>query len=133
MSNSIDSYLSTHASALSLRAQRAGLLASNLANADTPNYKARDFNFSDALRTQLSSGTGPGLKATHKGHIATPTDQVAATDLQYRVPQEPSLDGNTVDTDVEQAAFAENSIRYQASLEFLGKRIAGLIRTLRSE
>ena len=132
MSNSIDSHLSTHASALSLRAQRAGLLASNLANADTPNYKARDFNFTDALRAQLNT-TGTGLKATHKSHIATTPGQVATTDLLYRVPQEPSLDGNTVDTDVEQAEFAQNSIRYQASLEFLGRKISGLIRTLRSE
>ncbi|MDO6460413.1 flagellar basal body rod protein FlgB [Granulosicoccaceae sp. 1_MG-2023] len=132
MSNSIDSYLSTNASALQLRAQRASLLASNLANADTPNYKARDFDFSEALRTQLSNA-GSTLEVTNPGHIAAPAGQIAASDLLYRVPQEPSLDGNTVDTDVEQAEFAENAVRYQASLEFLGKRISGLIRTLRSE
>ncbi len=129
--NTIDDHMSTHASALLLRAQRTRLLANNMANADTPNYKARDFDFSAALRLQLSDQQAR-LNTTHSSHI--PLSQLSSlARLQYRIPQEPSLDGNTVDSDVEQARFAENAVRYQASLHFLNKKITGLISALRGE
>ena len=131
MTGKIDNYLGLHATALKLRAQRARLLANNLANADTPNFKARDFDFRSALQ-QATQEKAQQPDVTHAAHIPL-TGNPAARALQYRIPTQPSLDGNTVDTEVEQAKFADNAIRYQASLQFLSSRISGLIRTLRSE
>lgn len=137
----IDDFLSVHANALKLRSQRTHLLASNIANADTPNYKARDLAFAEVLRdvggpehskqTKLAL-TGQNLQTTHHRHLNIRNTGQDARVL-YRQPQEASLDGNTVDKDLEQARFAENTIRYQASLEFLKSRVSGLIRALRSE
>ncbi|MCB1756329.1 MAG: flagellar basal body rod protein FlgB [Gammaproteobacteria bacterium] len=132
MSNIIDDYLGTHATALTLRAQRASLLANNVANADTPNYKARDIDFGATLQQQLSAQTS-GLQTTHAAHIDTSQSGLSGTAIKYRVPQQASLDGNTVDSDVENGKFAENAVRYQASLEFLGSRISGLINILKGE
>jgi len=131
MTINIDNYLGLHSTALNLRSQRAKLLANNLANADTPNYKARDIDFRSSLqKARQNHGAQPGK--THAAHIPL-TANAGAHALQYRVPTQPSLDGNTVDTQVEQGKFTDNAIRYQASLQFLNKRITGLIRTLRSE
>jgi flagellar basal-body rod protein FlgB len=110
MALNLDSYLGVHAQALTLEAQRTELLAANLANADTPNYKARDIDFKAAL------AAASGAEAT-----------TAASNVKYRVPMAPSLDGNTVDTQLEQAAFAENSVRYQATLTFLNARLKELM------
>jgi len=112
-----------YAQALKMRAMRNELLSSNIANADTPGYKARDVDFTDALRTARGGGialatTRPG----HQGSAATPS----AADVKYRVPMQPTLDGNTVETDVEQAAYAENAIHYRASLRFLDGSVKSL-------
>lgn len=122
-----------HAQALNLRAQRTELLAANLANADTPGYKSRDVDFRSVLGAQHAGG-GVDLARTHAGHSAP--GGVGGFDdvtLKYRIPQQPSLDGNTVDEQVEKSEFAANAVRYMASLQFLEKRVAGLIRTLREE
>ncbi len=143
----IDDYLSTHANALKLRSQRTKVLASNIANADTPNYKARDMAFAEVLRdvggqqrfssTRLAlkgmQGSTGGLSVTNSRHLATRQSASTSVPLMYRQPQEAALDGNTVDKDLEQARFAENNVRYQASLEFIKSRVSGLIRALRSE
>lgn len=111
--------------ALQARALRNEVLSSNIANADTPNYKARDVDFSTALRdvqgglalqrtSEMHRGIGGGVNESHSA-------------VKYRIPTQPTLDGNTVETDVEQAAFAENALMYRASLSFLN----GQIRTLR--
>jgi flagellar basal-body rod protein FlgB len=110
-----------HERALLLRSDRVGVLAANLANIDTPNYKARDMDFG-AVLSGVEQG-GLALEATHAGHIALDTSSVADAQLKYRVPYQASLDGNTVEAPVEQAAFAENSIRYQASLMFINRQI----------
>jgi flagellar basal-body rod protein FlgB len=113
-----------HEQALLLRGQRVGVLAANLANADTPNYKARDFDFDAAL-----SGTDAAplpLSATQSAHLSCVEDAGLGADLKYRNPYQASLDGNTVEMPLEQAAFAENSVRYQASLAFINQTIAGL-------
>ncbi|MGL6071429.1 flagellar basal body rod protein FlgB [Craterilacuibacter sp.] len=115
---------------LNLRAYRAEVLASNLANDDTPNYKAVDFDFGKALSGAQSQQQGAGLAMarTSAGHL----DGVAATaadgkpELGYRHSVQPSLDGNSVDMDVERAAFTDNSLRYQSTLTFLNRRITGL-------
>ncbi len=143
----IDNYLDTHANSIRLRAQRTKVLASNIANADTPNYKARDMAFAEVLRDAsspgqlstrkltLSSSQGgtSGMSMTNGRHIDGRQSAVTSAPLLYRQPQEASLDGNTVDKDMEQARFAENTIRYQASLEFIKNRVSGLVRALRSE
>jgi flagellar basal-body rod protein FlgB len=102
------------------------VLAANLANADTPNYKARDLDFAGVLDAQ--GGTAPlTLAATRGMHIAAGTEFAGGAELKYRVPFQPALDGNTVEGPVEQAAFAENAVRYQASLMFINRRIESLM------
>jgi flagellar basal-body rod protein FlgB len=104
----VDAYLGVHAAALKVRGQRTELLAKNLANADTPGYKAQDVDFRSALARTGKSAEAPAQ-------------------LKYRVPLAPSLDGNTVDVQLEQAAFAENAVRFQATLSFLSARFRGLM------
>jgi flagellar basal-body rod protein FlgB len=142
MALSLDSYLGVHTQALTLEAQRTEVLAANLANADTPNYKARDIDFKAALAAagnggaaggSAGIGTGAGtlaMTATQPGHLgasADASDAALGANLKYRVPMAPALDGNTVDTQLEQAAFAENSVRYQATLTFLNARLKELM------
>ncbi len=128
MPTKLDSYLGVHATALKLRSQRTEVLAANLANADTPNYRARDIDFKSALAQANGSGGGVHLATTKAGHIPTSSvNGTAAPELKYRVPLAPALDGNTVDTQLEQAAFAENSVRYQATLQFLSSKFRGLM------
>ncbi|MDJ0813875.1 MAG: flagellar basal body rod protein FlgB [Woeseiaceae bacterium] len=114
-----------HETALKFRAQRNQLLSSNIANADTPNYKARDIQFSTALKDAQQGGIG--LQRTSDLHIQSWSTARNGAEAMYRVPVQPALDGNTVETDVEQAAFAENALKYRASLAFLD----GKLRTLR--
>lgn len=126
----LDAYLGVHAAALKVRSQRTELLAANLANADTPGYRARDIDFRAALAA--AEGSNPGsavqLATTRSGHIgSTPGNGTSSAELKYRVPLAPSLDGNTVDAQLEQAAFAENTVRYQATLSFLSSKFRGLM------
>ena len=111
-----------HEQALLLQGQRVGILATNLANVDTPNYKARDIDFS-AVLAHTDAAPMP-LTVTDGAHIALGDPFTPAADLKYRNPFQASLDGNTVEMPVEQAAFAENNVRYQASLNFINLRIA---------
>lgn len=119
--------LSQHENALKFRALRNQVLSANIANADTPGYKARDLDFNRALGS--ATGKAVRLIGTSDRHIANAgvPARMTSEQLQYRVPMQPTLDGNTVETDVEQAAFAENALMYRASLAFLD----GKIRTLR--
>jgi len=131
----LDSYLGIHQDALKVQSRRLEVLADNLANVDTPNYKARDIDFraalaqaTDARNAIQGSAGGVALATTDKGHIQGDllgggTDAV----LKYRVPLAPSLDGNTVDAQQEQAAFAESSVHYQATLTFLSMRMKSLL------
>jgi len=119
----MDSVLGVHGSALALRAQRTEVLAANLANADTPGFKARDLDFSDVLgRTQ---GTSMTLKTSRPQHVGGGVGK-ATDSLAYRNPFQPSMDGNTVEAEAEMARFAENAVGYQASLMFVTGRIRGL-------
>jgi flagellar basal-body rod protein FlgB len=114
-----------HEQALLLHGQRLGVLATNLANADTPGYKARDIDFS-AVLSQTEGETQLPLQATDAAHLTFNDGELPAGELKYRNPYQASLDGNTVEMPVEQAAFAENNVRYQASLNFINLRIAEL-------
>ncbi|MER0170229.1 MAG: flagellar basal body rod protein FlgB [Nitrosomonas sp.] len=115
-----DKELNLYHQALNLRAARQELLASNVANADTPNFKARDIDFSSVLREKLSLTTNTtqvGLITTSSGHISTdPAGILGGDNLLYRVPLQPSADGNTVDMNMERTQFADNSIKYDVIL-----------------
>ena len=125
---SLDDHLGVHAAALKLRARRTELLAANLANADTPGYRARDIDFKSALAAAGGGASGVHLATTQRGHIgATGVNGTGSPELKYRVPLAPSLDGNTVDAQLEQAAFARNTVSYQATLSFLGAKFRGLM------
>ena len=110
----VDPLFGIHGTALSVRAQRLTMLASNIANAATPNYKARDLDFQSALGL-AESGSDP------------------AAAVRYRVPVQPSLDGNTVELPTEQTAFAENAVQYRTTLAFLEGRVATITRALKGE
>ena len=125
MSISLDKAFGLPALALKLRAERTQFLASNIANADTPNYKARDLDFNDALRRARSGSRT--LRTTDARHIEPQDPGVGKSTVKYHVPANPSLDGNTVELDREQARFAQNTLEYQAALQFLGGRIQNLL------
>ncbi|HET7313504.1 flagellar basal body rod protein FlgB [Salinisphaera sp.] len=130
--------LNFYSQALNLRAERQKVLASNIANSDTPGYKARDFDFASALHaavdgqhaaTQGGLQGGLPLATTEPGHIAGrgPASPAAGgIDLAYRNPMQPSLDGNTVDMNVERVQFMDNAVHYRADLQILGSQIKGL-------
>ena len=130
---SFERAFSLHDDALLLRGRRAAVLASNIANADTPGYKARDFDFGAMLAAAgHRQDSTVRLAATHRGHIAA-SPHGAAVDLKYRNPLHPSLDGNSVDAHVEQAKFAENALLMQTSFTFLNGKISGLMKALKGE
>ncbi|AHF03659.1 flagellar basal body rod protein FlgB [Marichromatium purpuratum 984] len=134
MSLSLDKALGIQPAAVQVRAQRLELLASNLANADTPNYKAQDIDFRSALATQVERDDLLRLEQTQQGHLPLPrADLDSAMAPLYRIPSQPALDGNTVDPQFERAAFAENAMQFQSSLEFLNRRVSGIRSALRKE
>lgn len=113
-----ESIFGIHGTALELRSQRMGLLASNIANAATPGYKARDLDFASALKARLEGKDD---------------DQAVQAATRYRIPVLPSLDGNTVEMSTEQTAFAENAVAYSATLSFVRGRIESLTRALKGD
>ncbi len=130
-----DKALGSHEKVLLFQSRRTAILASNIANADTPGYKARDIDFSQTLKQENSDTvSSTSLRTTHPSHIGSATsDTFSGVEMKYRTPSQPTLDGNTVELQKEQAAFAENSIRYQATLKFLGGRFKGLRAAIRGE
>jgi len=126
--------LDFQATALSLHAERAKVLASNIANADTPNYQAKDFDFNQALAlatAQSQSAAAP--VRTNPAHLASAGGTAPAPVLQYRQPLQAALDGNSVDLDTERAAFAENSVRYEATLRFLNNQIKTMLSAINGQ
>ena len=132
MSINFDSALGIHADALRVRSQRAELLASNLANTDTPNYKARDIDFQSAMK-MAESGQSSSMQTTNSKHIQSSGGQFSSPAVQFRTTMQDSLDGNTVDEQIEQAQFMQNSVQYQASLNFLGGKFKSLLTAIRGE
>ncbi len=132
MAISFESALGIHESAFKLRAQRAELLADNMANVDTPNYKAKDLDFKQALAAQGSDQSRFSMEATHAGHLPAITD-TGHPDAKYRTPQQPSIDGNTVEEHIEHAAYMKNALDFQASFQFLNGKFKGLTSALRGE
>ncbi|MFT0531535.1 flagellar basal body rod protein FlgB [Castellaniella hirudinis] len=119
--------------ALALRQQRQEILATNIANADTPNYKARDIDFSTALRQATGADRGvprlpdTSLTLTSARHIPAQAHSGGPAQERYRMPLQPSLDGNTVEMDVERIQFADNTAKYQAGIQVLNGRIKSLL------
>lgn len=128
MAISFDNAFGIHEQALKARTQRAEVIANNLANADTPHFKARDIDFKQMLQQEQQMR----LNTTRSGHISTSDSSSMATEL-YRVPTQASLDGNTVETEQEMARFAKNNMDFQASFTFMNGRIRGLMNALRGE
>lgn len=135
MSLSLDKAFGVLPSAVLIKARRAELLASNLANVDTPNYKSRDFHFTEVLAEVEGMDNRMKLTTTRANHLTNEIDKSKALEpeLLYRIPAQPSLDGNTVDPQLERAAFAENTMHYQSTLEFLDRRVSSLRKALSKE
>ncbi|MBM5575022.1 flagellar basal body rod protein FlgB [Deefgea sp. CFH1-16] len=125
----LDDYFRSQETALKLRSYRQEILGSNIANADTPNYKARDINFKaafEAARTSSNTNTAP-LKTSDSRHLQpSKTVDLFAPERLYRNEQQPSIDGNTVDMNTEMKEFTDNAIRYQAAVTFLTRRIESM-------
>ena len=128
MLDKIAHYFDFQQQALNLRAKRAEVIASNIANADTPNYKAVDLDFASALQSAQGTQSRLALNVTDPAHIASSSGAGGAgtPELKYRSAVQRSLDGNTVDMDVERAAFTDNAMQYQSTLTFLNRRISSL-------
>lgn len=120
--------------ALNLRAQRQEILAANIANADTPGYQARDIDFASQLKNIMEQGrasnTGVALQLTSARHIPGQSQPTAAPELLYRIPDQPSIDGNTVNMDRERTHFADNSLKYQADLTLISGQIKSMMSVL---
>jgi flagellar basal-body rod protein FlgB len=126
----IKAHLGSHATSLALRATRNDILASNIANAATPNFKARDIDFKAEF--DRLEGVAGDLKTTNARHL--PAMQPAGISrMQYRVPLNPAMDGNTVELPVEQMQFSENVLRYQTSLALINRKISGLTSAIKGE
>ena len=125
-----DKALGVHPTMVALRARRAGVLATNMANADTPNYKARDLDFSGVLDMQLNTKR---LATSNARHLPLGPKQLLGAELMYRTPLQASMDQNTVELDVERAKFMDNAMRYQASMRFLDGKFSSLRAALRGE
>lgn len=161
MIGKLDEALRFHETALSLRAQRQQLLASNIANADTPNYKAKDIDFNSALKGALAKSTSPvpasgpatssarplglsspsgmlgssGLARTSAAHLPGSTASLAGNgaQVQFRTAAQGNVDGNTVDMDAERNQFVDNALRYEAGLTLVSSKIKGLIAAIQGQ
>lgn len=134
MAISFNKALGVHPQALELRVQRAELMANNLANADTPGFKARDIDFKTALAEQKNALDGTlAMSATSNGHISNGAAGASQAEVLYRTPLQPSLDGNTVDTQQELAEFSKNVLDYQASFQFLNGKFKSLSKAIKGE
>ena len=127
--DTIKDQLSFYSSALQLRGKRNNILASNIANAATPNFKARDLDFDTELKRINKIGN---IQTTNNSHFASIQKRIGK-DSVFRLPIHPSLDGNTVEMAVEQMQFSENVMRYQTTLSFLNNKISGLRSAIKGE
>ncbi|PUE18823.1 MULTISPECIES: flagellar basal body rod protein FlgB [unclassified Limnohabitans] len=128
--NLLNQALGVHEQALNVKSQRLEVLAQNIANADTPNYKSRDIDFKAVMKeTQLQ---GAAMQVTNKGHFAV-GQELNPDGMRYRIPFNTSFDGNTVEMSVEQANYGKAAADYQATLNFLENRVSGIRKALRGD
>lgn len=125
--------LGIYESSLRLRAQRAEILSSNLANVDTPNYKARDFDFNAALNQAMAGTSSGDVRQTQERHLPAVGSGANVGQLFYRTPTQPSIDGNTVDEHIEHAEFMSNNLEFQTAFTLLNSRFKGLLSAIRGE
>ena len=141
MAINLDKLVGFHESALTIRTERMEVISGNLANANTPGYKARDIDFNKAMESAMREASGgtanhasSGMVRTNDRHLSGNSTSVAANfDMQYRIPTQPDTgDGNTVEVQAERNRFLDNGLRYEASLEFLNGKIKGMKKALSS-
>lgn len=133
MSISFEKALGIHESALRFRSERAAVLANNLANIDTPNFKAKDLDFKQALNQQMKKGGHFDVATTNERHIAAVGVSGLDSGMLYRTPQQASIDGNTVEDQIEHAEYMKNALAFQASFQFLNSKFTGLRSAIRGE
>ena len=134
MSLSLDKYFGEFQNALELRSQRASVLANNIANADTPGYKARDLDFQAMLKARMGEGGEVLPMASTEGqHVSAIPQAETINGLKFRNPSQPSIDGNTVDADREKTEFVQNNLEFQVAFEFLNGKVKGLLTAIRGE
>jgi flagellar basal-body rod protein FlgB len=132
----LDEYFGLNQQALKIHSRRAEIIAGNLANADTPNFKARDVDFKAALQQAKVDAPQSTLRTTHANHISAGGSQASSVDsilgeMKYRIPSQPSIDGNTVDPLMEKSAFMENAMLYQTNMRFLSGKIKSLMSAIK--
>lgn len=136
MINKLDNFLSFQQSALRVRGQRQELIAANIANADTPNYKAKDVEFGDAMKSAMNGGSSlkVGVAKTSDRHLdgVNGGNDNAPGDPKFRKDTQGNVDGNTVDMDVERNQFADNAIRYEASLNMISGQVKEMLAAIQS-
>lgn len=138
MAINLDRLVGFHHTAVQLRTDRMEVIAGNLANANTPGYKAQDIDFNSAMNRAMKdqkspSGGNGNLVRTHENHMAGGSRSASSFDMQYRIPEQPDTgDGNTVEVQAERNRFLDNGLRYQASVEFLNSKIKGMKKALSS-
>lgn len=125
--------LDFHSNALLLRSQRQQVIASNIANADTPGYVARDFDFASALKSVSGGTAGGSVSVTNAGHMRLGTTDPRKPEMAYTVQTQPSLDGNSVDIDRERANFVDNSIRYESTLRFINGHVKTMLSAIQGQ
>lgn len=134
MLDKLDAALRFQQETLNLRAQRQAILAANIANADTPGYQARDIDFASQLKQVIAHGRVQGnsvaLTMTSARHIPAQASTAPSVHLLYRIPDQPAMDGNTVDTDRERTQFADNALKYQSDLTLISGQIKSMMSVL---
>jgi flagellar basal-body rod protein FlgB len=133
MLNRLTDTLNFQAEALVLRSQRQRLIASNIANADTPGYVAKDMDFATALRQATGSAGASALATTRSGHLPATPGAPGEAGLKYATPAQTNLDRNTVDMDRERASFADNSVKYEATLRFINGSVRTMLDAIRGQ
>ena len=134
MLNRLTDSLDFHGQALTLRSERQRLIASNIANADTPGYVARDMDFASALREATGQQAVAGqMQSTARGHLQPLAGARAEANLRYATPSQTNLDRNTVDMDRERASFADNSVKYEATLRFLNGSVRTMLEAIKGQ
>ncbi|WMS87640.1 flagellar basal body rod protein FlgB [Pleionea litopenaei] len=134
MAISFDKALGIHEHTLSLRAKRAEVIANNIANADTPGFKAQELDFQSALNNVMSQEGFKGLTKTHEKHFSSRTGELGPGAVKYLVPDQPDTgDGNTVDSQKEIAKYGRNALEYQTTLQFLSNKFKGISKALKGE
>lgn len=134
MAISFDKALGVYESALSLRSERAGVLANNLSNVNTPGYKAQDIDFKQALKDSMGQGIGGKMATTtHAAHIGAAENNRFSGERLYRTPAQPSINGNTVEEQKEHAEYMKNTLEFQAAFTVLNSKFKGLTKAIRGE